>query len=71
MPLIEEQITQFLDAIGEVYGEEYKNSMVVESRGNRQILVKHPEHQEGNLVTLGTLELMTKSLHSQAMEQAA
>ncbi|EAU53459.1 hypothetical protein [Mariprofundus ferrooxydans] len=70
MAFIEEQIEQFLDAIDQVYGEEYRNSMIVESRGNRQILVKHPEHQEGNLVTLGTLELMTKSLLDQAKEAA-
>lgn len=70
MAFIEEQIEQFLEAIGQAYGEEYKNSMIVESRGNRQILVKHPEHQEGNLVTLGTLELMTKSLLDQAKEAA-
>ncbi len=69
MLVVQQKIDEFLDAIAQVHGEEYKNNMLVEHKGGSQILVKYPE-QEGMLVGLDTLELMTKNLHSKVAETA-
>ncbi len=69
MQVVQQKIDEFLDAIAQVHGDEYKNQMVVEHRGGTQILVKHPK-KEPALVALDTLELMTKNLREKAKEAA-
>jgi len=69
MLVVQKKIDEFLDAIAQVHGEDYKNNMLVEHKSGSQILVKYPE-QEGILVGLDTLELMTKNLHSKIAETA-
>ncbi|MDQ7000114.1 MAG: hypothetical protein Q9M12_04425 [Mariprofundus sp.] len=69
MQVVQKKIDEFLDAIAQVHGEAYKKAMVVEHKGGSHILVKYPE-QEGMLVGLDTLELMTKNLHSKVAEKA-
>ncbi|MFQ5345418.1 MAG: hypothetical protein ACE5DZ_05600 [Mariprofundus sp.] len=64
MQVVQEKISEFLDAVGQVHGEAFRDGMVVEHKGGSQILVKYPDKNEAMLVGLDTLELMTKNLHS-------
>ena len=70
MQVVQKKIDEFIDAITQVHGEEYKNNMLVEHKGGSQILVKYPDKQKSILVGLDTLELMTKNLHSKIAETA-
>jgi len=70
MDFVEKTINEYLDAISSVHGKEYRDSMVVADRGAGNIMVKYPDHEEGMAVSLGTLELMTKNLHSRVEESA-
>jgi len=56
-------IDEYLDAINEVFGSEYRSKMVVEPRGS-SILVKHPDVVEGELVSLGYMRILTRNLLS-------
>ena len=67
MSVIEGKINEFLDAIAQVHGEEYRNNTEVKHRGGTQIMLKHPG-KEGALIGLDTLELMTKNLLKKAQD---
>jgi len=66
MEVTKNKIKEFLDAIGQVHGDEYKAKMVVADRGSGHIMVKYPDKEEGSPILLGTLELMTKNLLNRA-----
>jgi len=55
-------IEQFLDAIGQVHGEDYKENMFVAFCGGHYFKVKYPHQDQGTIVPVGHLALMTKDL---------
>jgi len=69
MEFVQQKINDFLDAIAQVHGSEYRAEMTVEHRGGTQVLVKYPG-KDAALVALDTLELMTKNLREKAKETA-
>jgi len=55
-------IEDFLDAIGQVHGEDYKKKMSVVFCGGHYFKVKYPYQDQGTIVPVGHLALMTKDL---------
>ena len=58
----DESIQNYLAAIGQVHGAEYRDRMVVAFCGGHYYKVKHPHEDEGKIVPVGHLDLMTKNL---------
>jgi len=55
-------IEHFLDAIGQVHGRGYKDNMSVIFCGGHYFKVKYPHQDQGTIVPVGHLDLMTKDL---------
>ncbi len=62
---------QYLDAIGRVHGEAYQSRTTVDHRGATHFVVKLPEWEEPQLVTIGHLEMMTQRLLDQGSQVQA
>jgi len=56
-------IDEYLDAVGQAFGEEYRRQMVVEPKGFH-ILIKHPDAPEGELVPIGYMPILTRHTRS-------
>jgi len=56
---MQEAIDEYLDAVSESFGEAYRDAMVVEPRG-ADILIKHPDAAEGELLPLGYMPILTR-----------
>jgi len=61
MQFVQEKIDQFIDALSKKHGDEYMADIEVKHRGSGNIMLKRP-HKEPEMITLDTLEVMTKSL---------
>lgn len=62
----DKSIHDYLAAIGQVYGADYRDRMVVAFCGGHYYRVKHPGGVEGQLVPVGHLDLMTAHLLRQS-----
>ncbi|MDX8406910.1 MAG: hypothetical protein R8L58_00835 [Mariprofundaceae bacterium] len=62
---------QYLDAIGQAHGEAYKAGTTVDHRGATHFVVKLPDWEQPQLVTIGHLEIMTHELLEQAGHKLA
>jgi len=70
MQFVNQKINEFLDAVGQIHGEDYRTKMVVAHRGGTSIFVKYPDHNEGSLVDLDNLEMKTKHLKKTSLQTA-
>ncbi|MDQ6966839.1 MAG: hypothetical protein Q9M23_07955 [Mariprofundaceae bacterium] len=68
MEIAQKSIDEYLDAVNQVFGAEYRDKMVVECRG-AHVLVKHPDVEEGELMPLGYMPILTRNVLSAATRQ--
>jgi len=70
MEIAQQSIAAYLDAVTQAFGAEYRANMVVEARG-LHVLVKHPDVEEGELMPLGYMPILTRNILSAAKRQKA
>lgn len=61
MSTIQESIDQYLDAVEQVYGAEYRQQTEVFA-SSHYVTIKHPGAPEGDAIPVGHLDLMTEHL---------
>ncbi|HXH72440.1 MAG TPA: hypothetical protein VNI58_06480 [Mariprofundaceae bacterium] len=62
---IETSIREFLEQVAVKHGEEYRNQMDVRHAGGRDIVITTPEGEK-SIVSLGNLQLMTRTMKRHA-----
>jgi len=53
-------IHEYLEAVAESFGEDYRQAMVVEPRGS-EILFRHPDAAFGEMVPVGYMPILTRN----------
>ena len=62
MSEIHQAIDQYLEAVEQVYGPDYRQRTQVSFGGGHYVTIKHPDTREGEVIPVGHLALMTENL---------
>ena len=56
---VQEAIDDYLEAIGDTFGEAYRDAMTVEARG-QHIMIRHPNARDGEIVPLFDMPTLSR-----------